>query len=206
MSDRPSLANVDWPELIRQSRTGQSEPLGEICRRLHDYLTLTAERMLDPETRAKVGVSDVVQQSLLEAHTDFEQFSGHGEAELRSWLEQILRHNLIDAARRFRQSQQRDSSREVSIDAYGRQMALPGKGSSPSSVFRRGEQDEQLMRSIENLPQRRRAVVEMRHRDGLSYGEIALALGVTETAARKLWSRAIEQLRSELTEGHDDRV
>jgi DNA-directed RNA polymerase specialized sigma24 family protein len=54
-----------------------------------DYLRLLAR--LDP--------SDIVQQTLLQAHQALDQFQGEGDAALAAWLRQILARNLAMALR-----------------------------------------------------------------------------------------------------------
>jgi RNA polymerase sigma-70 factor (ECF subfamily) len=49
--------------------------------RFRSYLLLLARVRLDPMVRTKVGASDLVQQTLLEAHRDLAQFRGRTVAE-----------------------------------------------------------------------------------------------------------------------------
>lgn len=58
------------------------------------------------------------------------------------------------------------------------------------------EQDWNLLESIpEALPEKKRAILELRYREGLSYEEIALRLGLSESAARRSCARAIQECR-----------
>ena len=65
-------------------------------------------------------------------------------------------------------------------------------------MARRSESDRLLLAAIARLPDLRRRIVLMRHRDGLNYCEIARRLDIAEPAARKHWSRAVVQLREML--------
>ena len=69
--------------------------------RYRHYLRVLAEAQLGRHLRGKCDPSDLVQQTLLKAHARREQFRGRTEAELASWLRQILARTLADAARRF---------------------------------------------------------------------------------------------------------
>jgi RNA polymerase sigma-70 factor (ECF subfamily) len=59
--------------------------------RAHPYLRLLAQANLGERLRQKVDASDIVQQTLIQAHLDREQFRGDNEAQLIGWLKQIFR-------------------------------------------------------------------------------------------------------------------
>ena len=67
--------------------------------RFRSYLVLLARLKLDRKLRGKLDASDVVQQTLLEAHEALESFQGDGLAALAAWLRQILARNLANAVR-----------------------------------------------------------------------------------------------------------
>ena len=61
-----------------------------------DYLMTIAHLHLEPKLQVKLDASDIVQQTLLEAHEQREQFRGQSRPEFAAWLKQILVHNLLD--------------------------------------------------------------------------------------------------------------
>src|SRR5689334_17657836 len=84
----------------------------ETCR--HFLLTI-ANAELPADLRAKGGASDLVQDSLLAAHTARRQFRGRTVAELRAWLRGILRNELSAFRRSYRGTAARDVAREVPL-------------------------------------------------------------------------------------------
>src|SRR5262245_6818568 len=78
------------------------------------YLTALAQIELGRRLRGKLDPSDIVQQSLLEAHQDLPSLQGRTEPELVAWLRTILARNLLNAARDF-SAQKRDIRREQSL-------------------------------------------------------------------------------------------
>lgn len=196
-----STESITWSELIQSARDGDDAALNEIWRQLRSYLLIFADQRLDDGLKGKLDASDVVQQSLLEAHRDFGEFRGASESELKSWISRLVVHNLMDAGRRFRQSQQRSVMKEVALTAETEFSAVKSS-SSASSIFRRRETDDELLRAVSELPERSQQILELRHRMGMSHAEIGRELGMTEVAARKLWSRIVEELQERLASGN----
>jgi RNA polymerase sigma-70 factor (ECF subfamily) len=71
---------------------------------------------------------------------------------------------------------------------------------TPSAWAMAGEQDLELQRAMQRLPEDYRRVLEVRYREDLSFDAIAEQMQRTAGAARKLWLRAVERLREELEE------
>ena len=200
MSKTEIAGDSNWPRLLKEARNGSDKALGQICEEFRNYLLLAAQDGLNAELRQKIGASDVVQQAMLEGCNDFESFTGSSEQEFRRWIVRILKHNLIDTARRFRNSQCRDISREMPTALFG----LNSNGSkTASSIACRQETDDELVGAIEMLSDRHRKVIELRHRQGLPYAEIALIMDSTAPAVRKLWERAVQSLQQHLA-SHDE--
>jgi len=116
--------------------------------RLNDYkpyLLALAKSQLNPRLQTKMGASDVVQQSLLQACQAIGEFRGSSEAELRGWLRQILARNIIHVHRDLHRDK-RNIDREHSMeDQLGKsslrlENLLSSEGPSPSHYAMVGEQ------------------------------------------------------------------
>src|SRR3954469_20742195 len=79
------------------------------------YLYLLARSHIGPRHRARLDPSDIVQQTLLNAHQNQSQFRGITEAEWMAWLRQILANHIADAVRGLARAK-RDVKRERSLD------------------------------------------------------------------------------------------
>jgi RNA polymerase sigma-70 factor (ECF subfamily) len=191
-----------WETQIDAIRAGDEAALGQMLEETRSYLLLVADRELDGQLRAKVGASDIVQDTLLEAGQGIGAFRGGTEDELRAWLLRILRHNLTDVARKYFVATRRAVGRELPLLEGLEPATRPGN--SPSSIVRRAEADEELDAAIDQLPEKYRSAVLLRHQQRLSWNEVGQQLGITAEAARKIWSRAIRQLRDAL-QGNDVR-
>jgi RNA polymerase sigma-70 factor (ECF subfamily) len=72
------------------------------------------------------------------------------------------------------------------------------EGSGPAARAERGELEGALHRAIAELPEERRVVIVLRDLEGLSYEEIALALGLELGTVRSRLHRARMELKDKL--------
>jgi RNA polymerase sigma-70 factor (ECF subfamily) len=193
-------------ELIRKCRAGDESARAELFARYHHYLDALARAQLGRHLRTKCDPSDIVQQTLLEAHRDFAGFQGEHEGELLAWLRRILAHNLFNETRHY-SARQRDAAREISIDqvragveqsslALGR--GLAASTPSPSQDAVRRESAVQLADALARLPEDYRTVLLLRVFEELPAAEVAERMGRTAGAVRMLQMRALEALREEM--------
>src|SRR3954464_2603343 len=94
---RPVRLGVSFsrePVMVFPER-GSLQPLDHF----RDYLRLLARLQLQARLQSKLDASDVVQQVLLKAHENQEQFRGQTSAEQAAWLRQILARTLANAVR-----------------------------------------------------------------------------------------------------------
>ncbi len=153
--------------------------------------------------RAKVGASDVVQQTLLEAHRDLLQLRGRTVGEQAAWLRQILARNLANLVRDLRR-EKRDVAREQRLQAALDESAsrlevwLAAEQSSPSQQVERQERAVRLAEALATLPENQREAIVLRHWHGCSLAEIAERLGCTTAAVTGLLHRGFRKLRQQL--------
>jgi RNA polymerase sigma-70 factor (ECF subfamily) len=171
-----------------------------------EYLHLMARLQLDPRLQAKLDASDVVQQTLLQAHEHREQFRGRTEAELAGWLRTILANTLTAAVRRL-STEARDLNRERPLhDSLAESSArlegwLAAEQSSPSEQVIRGEELLRLAAALAQLPAEQRQVIELHHLRGWPVAEVAAALGRSKPAVMGLLFRGLKKLRELLRAG-----
>jgi RNA polymerase sigma-70 factor, ECF subfamily len=192
----PPPGNVNgW---IEAARLGSPDALGQLLAYCRAYLLAVANERLEPELQAKVGASDVVQDTFLEAQRDFSRFRGGSEEELLAWLRQILLHNLANLSRQYRQTDKRQIDREIHLSqapAGELLQALADDDSTPSGHALRQERDKSLEQALAQLPEHLRNVLQWRAYELCSFEEIGRRLGRSAGAARKQWARAVERLQ-----------
>ncbi|QEG42550.1 sigma-70 family RNA polymerase sigma factor [Roseimaritima ulvae] len=169
------------------------------------YLRMLARVKHRQAYQAKVGASDIVQQSLLQAVQAIGDFRGSTEAELRGWLRQILARNIAHLDRDMHRDK-RDVRRERSIEERMQKSSmrlegwLAGGGPTPSQHAAVGEHVVQLAEAIERLPDGQRDAVRMHYLEGLKLSEVASELGKSTSAVAGLLHRGMKSLRSEFGE------
>jgi RNA polymerase sigma-70 factor (ECF subfamily) len=202
---RDEFANSEELEAwLAKARHGSRDALGELLETCRRYLLLVANKNLPQDLQGRLGASDLVQETLFEAQRDFGQFQGGSREELLAWLGRILQHNLLNQIEKHRHAGKRSAAAEVSMADFRLheflQSAL-GEDDPPSAQARAVETDAGLERALAQLAPRSRQVIQLRSYERLSYQEIGEQLGCTAEAARKIWVRAIDELRLLLGSG-----
>ena len=202
----PSESGADPARLLTGARAGDPAALGRLLDGYRQYLTLLARLQIDRTLRVKVGASDVVQETFLEAHRDFGGFRGASVGELTAWLRQILARNLANQVRRYRGTRGRDIRLERGLaDALDQSSArlaatLAAPTGSPSQAAARGEAAVLLAEALARLPEDYREALVLRNLHELSFPEVAERMDRSVDSVKKLWARGLAQLRQLMPE------
>jgi RNA polymerase sigma-70 factor (ECF subfamily) len=197
-------ANDTPQELLRLARLGQSEQLGYLLAFHRDYLRLLAQFEIGRRLQSKVDASDLVQETMLEAHRHFGDFRGESEGEFVAWLRQILAGAVMGLLRRYLGTQRRDVRLEQELrESLDRSSLLLARGfmdglSSPSQQAVRHEQGVLLANAMAKLSDDYRRVLILRHFEGLSFPEISKRIDRSLDSVQKLWVRGLARLKQEL--------
>ena len=175
--------------------------------RYRAYLHVLASLQLDRRLRSKVDSSDIVQETLLQAHSARGQFRGQSGAQRAAWLRQILSRNLANATRTFRRAKRdmnRERSLQVSLDQSSARLErlLATEESSPSHQAIQNEQVLKIAQVVKQLPEDQQAAILMHYMEGMPLPEIAERLQRTHGAVTGLLRRGLKTLRTSL-ELHD---
>lgn len=201
---KASGASDEVLQLIDAARAGETEQLGKLLQSYFHYLTVLANTQLDQRLRKRLNPSDLVQETLLAAHRDFQAFRGQSPQELVGWLRKILINVLHGAIARHVKAGKRDIRREVSIDQVEQSVdrsaarlatILPSEIESPSSPVHAEERATELANQLARLPEDYRDVIVLRNLQGLTFDEIATQMGRSSGAVRMLWLRSIDRVK-----------
>lgn len=193
---------TDLGRAIAAARAGDPAALFTATERLRPYLEAVARAVLAGRLAGKVDPADVVQQSLLASVERFEQFEGETPADLQRWLVAIVRNEAKNLLRYWHQDKRlvaaEDAvagSRAIRPTDDGASARLPGAEPSPSRRVAAREEASRMLAVLDRLPAEQRAILTLRHFEGLSHAEIADRLGRTPDAIRQAWVRALRSLR-----------
>jgi RNA polymerase sigma-70 factor (ECF subfamily) len=174
-----------------------------LVERHQDRLFSIALRMLGDRGDAE----EAAQDAFVRAYRALASYDGERirELRLRAWLTTIVLNRCRSVASR-RASR---GPRPVSIDGDpARPIAEPEAppASAPTEVAERHAERERWAARLLALPVPYRTAVVLRHVDGLSYPEVAAALGRPEGTVKAQVHRGIAQLRTMLETEHEHRL
>lgn len=171
--------------------------------RFRSYLCLVAKMTLHQGLRRKVDPSDLVQQTLLEAHCARDRFRGRTSGEQAAWLRQILLQNMLDMDRAFHRAK-REVARERSLEAVFAESTarleacIAAAGSSPSERSLREERVLLLAEALDALPAEEQDVLIDRYCHGMTLSDIGGERGLSRNAVARLLNRGTLALRRKL--------
>lgn len=186
--------------------TQADEPSGDGLERFRAYLRLLARLHLDRRWQGKLDPSDLVQQTLLEAHRAAHKLSGRSDGEKAAWLRQALAHQLTHAVRDLSRDK-RDVGRERSLEAALAESSarleqwLAAEQSSPSDQAERQELSLRLADELEALPDAQREAVVRHYWQQQTLAAIAEEMGRSPAAVAGLLQRGLKTLRRRMSPG-----
>jgi RNA polymerase sigma-70 factor (ECF subfamily) len=133
-------------------------------------------------------VDELVQDTFVRAFNSLDGF--RGESSFRTWLFTIERRLLVD--RRRAEKRRRDRLEIQEDDAATEYDALDGVVAD--------ETEQRMRRAVGRLSPTQKEVFTLRVAEGLSYKEIAEAVGTTEGAARVHYHNAMRAVKEFLDE------
>lgn len=198
----PHRSDRSWSDtLIEQAQSGDADARERLFRLSRSYLAVAARAHVESWMQGKADASDVVQQSLLEAHRNFADFHGSSEGEWLAWLRRILTNNLADMVRHYRKAAKRNVAREVSLQAMqpldDSQVVFEPQASQPSPSQQLMQRDSLLRvaAAMEQLSADHQEVIFLRNLMRLPFDEVARRMGRSRPAVQMLWMRAIRKLQ-----------
>lgn len=171
--------------LVRRAQRGENEAF----RALFERHVLAVRRFLRDLIRDTDAADDATQETFTRAHVRLPKLGDHDR--FRPWVFGIAR-NVAFEAKRLKHHQPLESDEDDDVPAA----VLPAP--DPERTLLDRELEGQLSSALESLSEHRRAVLLLRLDHGLSYDEIASAMGWTLPMVKNEIHRARLTLRASL--------
>ncbi len=174
-----------------------------------ERLTAIAALRLQPALLNRITAEDVVQQTFLNALKRPEFWLGRADVPVFAKLRLLLGQTLSDYERHYLACQKRDVYQEQSLDeeiaeadqtgVRQRWELFSSTVTSPRTKLARQDRQRLLRQVLEELSDKEREILEMRHFEALSNTECAGVLGISADAASIRYVRALKKMQQILS-------
>jgi RNA polymerase sigma factor (sigma-70 family) len=179
--------------LLERASRGDSAAIDQLLEQhlpgLRAYVRLKAGR----ELLARESSSDLVQSVCRDVLENAARFRYDGEGAFRKWLFTTALRKIADRYEHFGR-QKRDAAREQSTGGDDALLEACRGFYTPSQQAAAREDLERLEQCFRALDEQKREVILLSRMVGLSHAQIAVEMGKSEVAVRKLLSRALGEL------------
>lgn len=181
--------------LLERAKAGDRDALNDLFARQIPELRRWASGRLPRWARDIADTQDLVQETVLQTFKRVEAFEPRGEGALQAYLRQALMN-------RVRSEFRRKSRRPTAESLEGLEEQVLSDETSPFEAAARQEQLDRYDAALSRLTEQERELIVARLEVGLTYEEMAEALGKpTWNAARMATARALIRLAEELKRG-----
>lgn len=167
-----------------------------------NYLRFLARTQMPAHLRARLDPSDIVQQSLLQAHQAADDFRGTSNAELMAWLRKILA-GVVAHTIRDQHRDRRDVFKEQVIQQRMDQSsillasAFMASDRPASAIVAQDELVRGVAELVEQLPEAQRDAIILHYWQEIPLKQVAEALGKSPAAVAGLLQRGLATLREQ---------
>lgn len=174
-------------DLVRRIQSGDEEAWNELYRLYHDELLFAVRANLGQKLRTALQSEDVLQSVALEAFRALPAFEHRGKGSLRGFLHRLVLNKIRDRADTY--SAKKRSGGIALTDSVEQRLATPAE-----LAYHDSDRFQRLEHGLSQLPPDMRRVILLRKLEGRDYADVAIEMERTETAVRRLFSRAMARL------------
>lgn len=195
---------TNFASKIAMARNGATDAVGDLLEPYRNYMRILAASQMGRTVGKRVSPSDIVQDTMLAAHRDLNDFKGTTQAEFVAWLRAVLSRCLLRAIEHNIKAVKRDVRREVSMETIRSSLESSCTGigdflahyqASPSQIVAGEEESLRVSDYVTMLSEDYQKVIALRNFGGMPFDEIAKHMNRSPQAVRLLWLRAINRLR-----------
>ncbi len=189
--------------LVKKANDGNSVALEELFERYMPRVRRIVRFRIGRKAVNSLDIDDLVQESLLKAFQNLDQFDLQSTGRFHNWLARGVERQIIDHWRGG-QAQKRGGGRERRFaDCPADELSstiFRGQEPTSSQVYRAKELESRIDAELLKMDEADREVIVLRQLCEMSYAEVAESLGLpSEAAARKAFSRALRKLKEKVS-------
>jgi RNA polymerase sigma-70 factor (ECF subfamily) len=183
----------------------ESGKVNQTLEEFRSYLETLTFIHIDPRLRNKFSMSDIIQNTLVDAWRDLQRIEALDAEGRKRRLRKMLVHNLLDEIARWRTAG-RDVGLEQPLDAAAEESScrlqdwLAVEDTPPAKRLVRDEERLRLLEALSKLERRRREAIILQKYHSLTLAQIAEHLGCTTGAVAGLHAQGLKELRKHLPE------
>jgi RNA polymerase sigma-70 factor (ECF subfamily) len=189
--------------LIAKAQAGDVAAFRQLVERHQRRAFAIALALVRDENDAR----ELVQDAFLRVYKGLHSFQGGSS--FFTWLYRIITNLSIDLIRKpGRQLADIDEARFESDESQEAEFPLLSRvdGADPVDVVRRREIASRLQTALDALPPYHRGVIVMREIEGLSYEEMAVAMGVSKGTIMSRLFHARQKLQRALSDCYEEQI
>ncbi|HLL71657.1 MAG TPA: sigma-70 family RNA polymerase sigma factor [Pyrinomonadaceae bacterium] len=190
-------------ELIVRAKAGDAEAFSVLARAYERRIVVLALH----HARDRHDAEDLSQEVWLKAFRAIKSF--RGESSFYTWLRQITINTFLNHRRSSSSAPTRHGARVVELDAWeaSRRDAAQASSQPPLLIQRtRGVEEtleqqflvSRVLDALGDLTAQQRLIFLLKHHEGMTYEEIAAAVGCSTGTTKKALFRAVLKLRQRL--------
>ncbi|MCL2564817.1 MAG: sigma-70 family RNA polymerase sigma factor [Defluviitaleaceae bacterium] len=178
--------------LFKKAQKGDLEAFEGLIKAYEKLIYNAAYRMLPNHGDAE----DISQEVIIKVYKNLLKCAGANS--FKSWLFRIINNTCIDEIRKRKGKTNLSLDIDYGKDSYHLENPVLRDNNTPETEYLRKDMSENIQRAINKLPPDYRAVIIMRDVNGLSYDEVAIALGINMGTVKSRIARARKKLRDEI--------
>ncbi len=181
-------------ELILQAQRGDTAAFRKLVERHQRRAFAIALGLVRDENDAK----ELVQEAFLRVYRSLNAFQGGSS--FFTWLYRIVTNLAIDLMRKPGRKEAELSEHRVEDESADLPLVARIDGADPLDVIRRREIAARIQAALDALPPYHRGVILMREVEGMSYEEMAQAMGVSKGTIMSRLFHARQKLQKALAD------
>ena len=182
--DREPAPTADLPALVALAQGGDRSAFDVLVTASRDSLARIVGARLGNHLRTTLSADEVVHETFARAFEGIGRFTWRDEPGFRAWLAAIAEKIILEAVRKAKKQ------RKIRLESD-----VPGGDVSAGRALRREERFDRLQEALSSLSPEHRQVIVLARIERLKIAEVAVRMGRSPAAIKKLLSRALVKLR-----------